>query len=122
MIKLPFPAAALHSHVAILGKTGSGKSNTAKVIAEYLMRAKERVCYVDPTGTAWGLRMDAAGEKPSQFKPVIFVIIAFGFVWLVVALASLLMQDHWWSRLGALNMLVEFLYVWFRAETQGVER
>lgn len=71
-MKLPFPAVALHSHVAILGKTGSGKSNTAKVIAEHLMRARERVCYVDPTGTAWGLRMDAAGVSPSQFKPVIF--------------------------------------------------
>lgn len=66
------PAAALESHIGILGKTGSGKSNLAKVLAERLMHAGERVCAIDPTGTFWGLRLDAAGKKPSLFKPVIF--------------------------------------------------
>lgn len=66
------PAAALESHIGILGKTGSGKSNLAKVLAERLMHAGERVCAIDPTGTWWGLRLDAAGKKPSLFKPVIF--------------------------------------------------
>lgn len=65
------PAKALDSHIAILGKTGSGKSNAAKVIAERLMAAGERVCAIDPTGTWWGIRLKPSG-KPSTFKPVIF--------------------------------------------------
>lgn len=65
------PPAALESHIGILGKTGSGKSNFAKVIAEKLMHAGERVCVIDPTGTWWGLRLNPDG-KPSRFKPVIF--------------------------------------------------
>lgn len=65
------PSKALDSHIAILGKTGSGKSNAAKVIAERLMAAGERVCAIDPTGTWWGIRLRPNG-KPSIFKPVIF--------------------------------------------------
>ena len=34
--KHPVPAEALDKHIAILGKTGSGKSNLAKTIAEDL--------------------------------------------------------------------------------------
>lgn len=69
---IPFPEAILDRHVAILGKTGSGKSNAAKVVAAYLMDKDERVCVVDPTGTWWGMRLDRTGKKPSNFKPVIF--------------------------------------------------
>lgn len=65
------PESALDSHIAILGKTGSGKSNVAKVIAEGLMAKDERVCIVDPTGTWWGLRLLPNG-KPSPYQPVIF--------------------------------------------------
>lgn len=65
------PPEALESHIGILGKTGSGKSNAAKVIAERLMQAGERVCMIDPTGTYWGLRLMPNG-KPSSFRPVIF--------------------------------------------------
>jgi hypothetical protein len=68
---LPIPDAALESHLGILGKTGSGKSNAAKVIAEILMAREERVCAVDPTGTWWGLRL-RQNREPSRFKPVIF--------------------------------------------------
>jgi hypothetical protein len=66
-----YPPEALDSHIGILGKTGSGKSNGAKVIAERLMKAGERVCMIDPTGTYWGLRLMPNG-KPSPFHPVIF--------------------------------------------------
>lgn len=71
-MKHPIPSAALESHVAILGKTGSGKSNAAKVIAEDLMDRGERVCVIDPTGTWWGLRLDAKGKKASPYPVVIF--------------------------------------------------
>lgn len=66
------PDAALDSHIAIVGKTGSGKSNTAKVIAEELMYAGKRVCALDPTGTWWGLRLSQSGKSASNLIPVIF--------------------------------------------------
>jgi len=67
----PVPAAALAHHIAFLGKTGSGKSNGAKVIVEELLDARERVCVLDPTGAWWGLRLKANG-KPSSYPVVIF--------------------------------------------------
>ena len=33
----PVPGAALENHIAILGKTGSGKTSTAKLIVERLI-------------------------------------------------------------------------------------
>lgn len=57
------PAAALNQHIAILGKTGSGKSYTAKGIVEGLLARQQQVCIVDPTGAWWGLRLAADGRK-----------------------------------------------------------
>ena len=68
----PVPPAALEKHIAILGKTGSGKSNLAKTIAEDLLARGERVCVIDPTGTWWGLRLMADGATPSGYPIVIF--------------------------------------------------
>lgn len=65
------PKEALENHIAILGKTGSGKSNAAKILAEGLMADGERVCVIDPTGTWWGMRLLPNG-KPSPYQPVIF--------------------------------------------------
>ena len=66
------PESALDKHVAILGKTGSGKSNLAKLITEDLLGSKSRVCVIDPTGTWWGLRLKADGKTPSGYSCVIF--------------------------------------------------
>jgi hypothetical protein len=57
------PAKVLEQHIAILGKTGSGKSYTAKGIVETLLAQKQRVCVIDPTGVWWGLRSDSTGKK-----------------------------------------------------------
>lgn len=67
-----FPTDVLQSHIGILGKTGSGKSNAAKVIAEYLMLNDARVCVVDPTDTWWGLRLSQSGKRASDLHPIIF--------------------------------------------------
>lgn len=50
------PDAALNSHVGILGKTGSGKSYTARGLAERLLHMHRQVVIVDPTGAWYGLR------------------------------------------------------------------
>ena len=67
----PIPRIALEGHIGILGKTGSGKSNLAKTIAEDLLSRGERLCVIDPTGTWWGLRLNADGT-PSSHDVVIF--------------------------------------------------
>jgi hypothetical protein len=52
----PIPDEALNSHIGILGKTGSGKTYTAKGLVERLLRLKRHVVIVDPTGAWYGLR------------------------------------------------------------------
>ena len=66
------PESALDNHIAILGKTGSGKTNLAKVIAEDLLAQDRRVCVIDPTGVWWGLRLMADGKTQSGHSCVIF--------------------------------------------------
>lgn len=69
----PIPDAALQNHIAILGKTGSGKSNAAKTVAERLLAdGRTRICAIDPTGTWWGLRLASDGKQPSPWPIVIF--------------------------------------------------
>lgn len=65
------PEKSLLQHIAILGKSGSGKTYTAKGAAEQLLARGERVCIVDPTGVWWGLRSKGDGKK-SAFPIVIF--------------------------------------------------
>src|ERR1700678_743245 len=62
----------LEQHIAILGKTGSGKSYAAKGFAELLLAKHRRLCVIDPTGVWWGLRADSTGKKPG------FPIYLFG--------------------------------------------
>jgi len=62
----------LTQHIAILGKTGSGKTFTAKVMVEMLLRKRQRVCVIDPTSAWWGLRSDRSGKGPG------FSITVFG--------------------------------------------
>jgi uncharacterized protein len=72
MTQTVIPDKALVQHIAILGKTGSGKTYAAKGITESLLRAGKRVCVIDPTGVWWGLRSNASGTGPA------FPIVVFG--------------------------------------------
>ena len=66
------PAGALGKHIAILRKTGSGKSNLAKTIAEDLLARGAQFCVIDPSGAWWGPRLMADGAAPSGHRIVIF--------------------------------------------------
>lgn len=72
MSKLPFPERVLHQHIAVLGKTGSGKSSALRVIAEHLLDKKRRICIVDPKGDWWGLKASADGKSAG------YPVITFG--------------------------------------------
>lgn len=58
------PPEALARHIAILGKTGSGKTYAAKGLVERLLSGGRRVCIIDPTAAWWGLRTSADGTGP----------------------------------------------------------
>lgn len=58
-------------HVAILAKTGKGKTVAAKGGMTALLRAKLRCGAFDPTGGWWGMRLKSDGKTPA-FPMVIF--------------------------------------------------
>jgi len=63
--KIIIPEAALQQHIAVLGKTGSGKTYAAKgAIVEPLLERGRRVGIIDPTGAWWGLRSSRDGKGP----------------------------------------------------------
>lgn len=67
----PIPDEALIDHLAVLAKTGAGKTYLAKGIVERLLAQKKRVCIVDPKNAWWGLKSSADGKKDG-FSVVIF--------------------------------------------------
>lgn len=63
MVSKVIPEAALSQHVAILGKTRSGKTNSAKLVIEQVAGAGSRVCVIDPIkADYWGLTSSANGK------------------------------------------------------------
>jgi len=64
-MKAILPEQALHQHIAVLGKTGSGKTFATKVaIVEPMLATGRRVGIVDPTSAWWGLRSSSDGKIP----------------------------------------------------------
>jgi len=58
------PQAAVDQHVAILGKTGSGKTSTGKLLVEHVVASGARVCVLDPIKSDWwGLISSADGRR-----------------------------------------------------------
>lgn len=56
---------ALAQHTALLGKTGSGKTITGKLMVEQVVARGARVCILDPLKSDWwGLISSADGKRP----------------------------------------------------------
>lgn len=70
--KLCIPLAVLKQHLAVLGKTGKGKSSLMRYLVEYLLQEKKRVCIIDPKGDWWGIKSSADGKSAG------FPVVAFG--------------------------------------------
>lgn len=65
------PLAAVTSTIAILARKGRGKSYTAAVLAEELLKAGQVPIIIDPTSAHWGLKSSADG-KSAGFPVVVF--------------------------------------------------
>ena len=68
---LSLPLQAVTETFAILAIKGRGKSNTAAVLAEEMLKAGQQIIVVDPTGAWWGLQSSADG-KSEGFPVVVF--------------------------------------------------
>lgn len=62
---------AITQTFGILAKKGAGKSYTASVMAEEMLKNNRRIIAIDPTGAWWGLRSSATG-KSDGYPVVIF--------------------------------------------------
>lgn len=68
---LSLPLDAVAGTFAILGIRNSGKSHTASVMAEEMLKAGQPIVVYDPTSAWWGLKSSADGKRPA-FPVVIF--------------------------------------------------
>lgn len=60
--KFALPLELVTQTVAILAKRGVGKTYTANVMAEEMLKAGQQICVLDPTGAWYGLRSLADGS------------------------------------------------------------
>lgn len=60
---LSIPADAVTRTFAILGIRGSGKTNTAVVMAEEMLKSGQQVIIIDPVDVWWGLRSSHDGKE-----------------------------------------------------------
>lgn len=67
--ELSVPIDIVTETLAVLGIRGSGKTNTAVVLAEELLEHTQQVVVIDPTDVWWGLKSSADGQGPGY--PVI---------------------------------------------------
>src|SRR5215207_378728 len=90
------PTDAVTQTFAILAKRGVGKTYTASVLIEELVKAGLHAVVVDPIGVWWGLRASADGKRPGL--PIVILDGDHGDVPLEVAsgqvIADLIVGRH----------------------------
>lgn len=65
MSQFKFAAEILSNHTAVVGKTGSGKTSTTKLMVEQVVKDGFRVCILDPIKSDWwGITSSADGKHP----------------------------------------------------------
>jgi uncharacterized protein len=69
--KLSLPVDVAGEAIAILAKRGAGKTNTATVLVEELVRAGVQTVVVDPVGAWWGIRSSADGKQKGLEVPIL---------------------------------------------------
>lgn len=69
---LSLPLDVITMATAILGIRGSGKTNTAGVWAEELLKHGQQVVVIDPLNGWWGLKSSADGKRPG------YPVVVFG--------------------------------------------
>jgi len=69
---LDLPVDAVTQKIAMLGRTGSGKSYASIKLIELMLIKKAQVVVIDPVGIHWGIRLNKDGKTPSRFKVIIF--------------------------------------------------
>jgi hypothetical protein len=63
-MNMKLPKEIFSQHIAVLGKTGSGKTSTAKLLIEQAVAEDSRVCVLDPIKSDWwGLTSSASGKR-----------------------------------------------------------
>lgn len=68
---LSIPPDAVTETFAILGRRGSGKTHTASVMCEQMLKDRLQICVIDPLDVWWGLRASADG-KGRGLRVVVF--------------------------------------------------
>lgn len=66
------PREVILSKVGIVGMSGSGKTQTARKLAETMLAMQQHISVLDPTGAWFGLRSSADGLRPG------YPIVVFG--------------------------------------------
>jgi hypothetical protein len=69
---LVLPIDAVTQTIAIMSKRGTGKTHTASVMAEEMLKHGQTVVVYDPTSAWWGLKSSASGKRRG------FPIVIFG--------------------------------------------
>lgn len=65
------PIESVGEAIAVLAKRGAGKTNTAVVLAEEMVRAGVQVVILDPVGAWWGIRSSLDGSGPGLSIPIV---------------------------------------------------
>jgi hypothetical protein len=67
---LSFPPAIVTESVMVLGRKGSGKTNTGRLMFEQMFGLGAQCVALDPVGNWWGLRLSASGKRVGLDIPI----------------------------------------------------